>query len=67
MTVLDVFRIFNDRFPGAVGRSTFYSPRPREVKIVAPHETCMCIMHENMDLLVKVGALLLTDVIQLIC
>jgi hypothetical protein len=67
MTVLDAFRIFDDRFPGAVARSTFYSLRPREVKIAAPHETCMCIIHENMDLLVKVGALSLTDVIQLFC
>ena len=39
MTVLDAFRIFDDRSPGAVGRSTFYSLRPREVKIAAPHET----------------------------
>ena len=50
MTVLDAFRIFYDRFPSAVGRSTFYSLRPREVKIAAPHETCMCIIHENIDL-----------------
>ena len=57
MTVLDAFRIFNDRFPAAVARSTFYSLRPREVKISAPHETCMCIIHENMDLLVKVCTL----------
>lgn len=57
MTVLDAFRIFDDRFPGAVGRSIFYSLRPREVKIAAPHETCMCIIHENMDLLVKVCTL----------
>ena len=56
-TVLDAFRIFDDRFPGAVGRSTFHSRRPREVKIDAPHETCMCIIHENMDLLVKVSVL----------
>ncbi len=54
ITVLDAFRIFDDRFPGIVERSTFYSLRPREVKIAAPHETCMCIIHENMDLLVKV-------------
>jgi hypothetical protein len=57
MTVLDAFRIFDDRFPGTVERSTFYSLRPREVKIAAPHETCMCIIHENMDLLVKVCTL----------
>ncbi len=54
MTVLDAYRIFNERFPGAVARSTFYALRPREVKITTPHETCMCIIHENMDLLLKV-------------
>ena len=57
MNVLDAFRIFNDRFSGAATRPTFYSLRPREVKIAAPHETCMCIIHENMDLLVKVCTL----------
>ena len=65
MTVLDAFWIFDDRFPGAVGRSTFYSLRPREVKIAPPHEACMCIINENMDRLVKVYALQLTHVIQL--
>ncbi|CAF2988238.1 unnamed protein product [Rotaria sp. Silwood2] len=54
MSVLDAFRLFNERFPGLVGRSTFYSSRPRDVKIVSPHDTCMCITHENMNLLIKV-------------
>lgn len=54
MTVLDAYQIFNERFPGAVARSTFYSLRPREVKIATPHDTCICIIHENMDLLLKV-------------
>ena len=54
MTVLDAYRIFNERFPRTVARSTFYALRPREVKIASPHETCMCIIHENMDLLLKV-------------
>jgi hypothetical protein len=54
MTILDAFRIFEERFPGTIKRSTFYSLRPRQVKIATPHETCMCIIHENMDLLLKV-------------
>lgn len=54
MTVLDAYRIFNERHPGAIARSTFNSLRPREVKIASPHETCMCIIHENMNLLLKV-------------
>ena len=54
MTILDADRIFNERHPGAVARSTFYSLRPQEVKIASSHETCMCVIHENMDLLLKV-------------
>ncbi|CAF4489569.1 unnamed protein product [Rotaria socialis] len=54
MTILDAYRIFNERFPGVVSRSTFTVLRPREVKIATPHETCMCIIHENMDLLIKI-------------
>ena len=54
MSVLDAFRLFNERFPGLVGRSTSYSSRPRDVKIVSLHDTCMCIAHENMNLLIKV-------------
>ena len=56
MTVLDAYRIFNERHPGDVARSTLYSLRPREVKISSPHETGMCTIHENMDLLIKVCA-----------
>ena len=54
MTVLDAYRIFNERHPRAIARSTFQTLRPREVKIASPHETCMCTFHENMDLLLKV-------------
>lgn len=54
MTVLDAYRIFNERHPQAIARSTFQTLRPREVKIASPHETCMCTFHENMDLLLKV-------------
>ncbi|CAF4285718.1 unnamed protein product, partial [Rotaria sordida] len=30
MTVLDAFLIFDERFPGLTGRTTFYSSRPRD-------------------------------------
>ncbi|CAF5073501.1 unnamed protein product, partial [Rotaria socialis] len=36
MTVLDAYRIFNERQSDAVARSTFNSLRPREVKIALP-------------------------------
>ena len=55
MTVLDAFREFDKRHPDLVRRSTFHSLRPRNFKIVAPHETCMCIYHENMHLLLLVS------------
>ena len=54
MTVLEAFRTFEKRFPHLVGRSTFCALRPREVKIASPHDTCMCIYHENMNLLLHV-------------
>ena len=53
MTVLDAFRQFDKRNPGLVGRPVFHSLRPRNVKIVSLHETCICIYHENMHLLLK--------------
>jgi hypothetical protein len=54
MTVLEAFQTFEKRFPGLAGRSTFHSLRPREVKISSPHDTCLCIYHENMNLLLQV-------------
>ena len=54
ITVLDAFREFDRRNPGLAERSVFYSLRPRNVKIISPHETCMCIYHENMHLLLMV-------------
>ena len=54
MTVLEAFHIFQERFPNTVSRSSFYSLRPREVKITSPHDTCICLYHENMNLALKV-------------
>ncbi|CAF1125124.1 unnamed protein product [Adineta ricciae] len=57
MTVLNAYRIFNEQHPGPVARSTFNALRPREVKTATPHDTCICITHENIDLLLKVCAI----------
>ena len=54
MTVLEVFRTFEKSFPHLVGCSTFYALQPREIKIASPHDICMCIYHENMNLLLHV-------------
>ena len=47
MSILNVYRIFNERFPEAVARSTFNTPRPKEMRIATSHDTCMRIIHEN--------------------
>lgn len=39
----------------SIGRSSFYALRPRQIKITAPIDTCLCIYHENMMLLLKVS------------
>ena len=55
MSVQEALRKFYDDYPNVkVGKSTFYSLRPRQVKIYCPHETCICQTHENMSLLLQV-------------
>ena len=41
----------------SVGLSTFYSLRPKWIKIKTPHDVCACVYHENFNLLVKVSLL----------
>ncbi|CAF1514861.1 unnamed protein product [Adineta ricciae] len=36
-----------------IGKSKFFSLRPKDVKPESPHEVCLCIYHENMALLLK--------------
>ena len=55
MSVQEALRKFYDDYLNVkVGKSTFYSLRPRQVKIYCPHETCICQTHENMSLLLQV-------------
>jgi len=37
-----------------VSKTTFYSLKPRWVKILTPHDVCACIYHENFDFLIQV-------------
>ena len=39
-----------------VSKTIFYSLRPKWVKILAPHDVCASIYHENFDFLIKVYA-----------
>ncbi|CAF4999376.1 unnamed protein product [Rotaria sp. Silwood1] len=36
-----------------IGKSSFYALKPRQVKYNVPLDTCLCIYHENMHLLLK--------------
>lgn len=56
MTVSEALRKFYDDNPAIqVGKSSFFSLRPRQVKLRCPHDTCMCHVHENMSLAVQVS------------
>ncbi|CAF1172793.1 unnamed protein product [Rotaria sp. Silwood1] len=37
----------------AIGRSNLFSLPPARVKEQTPHESCLCICHENVDLLLR--------------
>ncbi|CAF1510324.1 unnamed protein product [Adineta ricciae] len=51
MTVSEALRKFYEDYPMIkVGKSSFFSLRPRQVKLHCPHDTCMCHVHENMSL-----------------
>ena len=55
MSIREALRKFyDDHQTVRVGKSSFYSLKPRQVKISCPHETCMCQTHENMSLLLQV-------------
>lgn len=56
MSIQEALRKFYNEYPNVkVGKSTFYSLKPRQVKISSPHETCICQTHENMSLLLHVS------------
>jgi hypothetical protein len=60
MTVGQAYQLFvkhlNEKNPDTkVGVSTFYSLKPKWVKINRPHDVCSYLYHENFNLLVKVN------------
>jgi len=60
MSIQEALRKFYSDNPTIkIGKSSFYSLRPRQVKISAPHQTCMCQYHENMDLVIQVSLLII--------
>ena len=44
-----------------VSATTFYSLRPRWVKIKTPHDVCVCVYHENFRLLTQVCSLMMNE------
>jgi hypothetical protein len=55
MSIQEALRQFyKDNLTIKICKSSFYTLRPRQVKISSPHETCMCQYHENMDLVLQV-------------
>jgi hypothetical protein len=62
MTVREAYALFVQSLEErnsnlSVGRSTFYSLRPKYIKIKTPHDVCVCVYHENCNLLIKVSLL----------
>jgi hypothetical protein len=56
MTGREAYQQFINENPNIdISRSSFYALKPREVKWEVPLETCLCIYHENMQLLLKVN------------
>jgi len=61
MTIREALRKFYDDYPTIkVGKSSFHTLRPRQVKLHSPHETCMCQTHENISLLLQVSVSIIT-------
>lgn len=54
LTIGETFEQFKMKYPNMeIGRSKFFSLRPAWVRERTPHESCMCIYHENADLLLQ--------------
>ena len=56
ITRREAFQKFANENPSiAIGNASFYALKPRQVKFNSPLDTCLCIYHENMHLLLKAG------------
>ena len=55
LTIGETFEQFKLKYPDIeISPSKFFSLRPAWVREKTPHETCVCIYHENADLLLQV-------------
>lgn len=56
LTIEETFAQFKMNHPDIqIGRSKFFSLRPSWVREKVPHEHCLCLYHENADLLLQVN------------
>ncbi len=54
LTIGETFEQFKMKHPNMeISRSKFFSLRPTWVRERTPHESCLCIYHENADLLLQ--------------
>jgi hypothetical protein len=56
MSIGETFELFKSKYPNVkVSRSKFHALRPSWVREDCPHQVCMCIHHQNIDLLLAVS------------
>ena len=56
LTINETFEQFKMNYPDLqIGRSKFFSLRLKWVRERTPHETCLCIYHENASLLLEIS------------
>jgi len=57
MSIGETYELFKTRYPNVkIGRSKFYALRPSWVREDSPRQVCMCIQHQNIDLLLTVSS-----------
>jgi hypothetical protein len=56
MSIGETFELFKSKYPDVkVSRSKFHTLRPSWVREDTPHQVCMCIQHQNIELLLNVS------------
>ena len=56
MSIGETYELFKTKYPNIkVSRSKFYSLKPSWVREDCPHQVCMCILHQNIDLMLRVS------------
>lgn len=56
MSIAEAYQLFQDNHRSiSIGHSKFYCLRPKWVKLKSPIRDCLCIYHENFNLLLEVS------------